>query len=134
MKKPARACSWKICYADLFMKLLVIVVTALALLGCSGQQAPTVAATPAAASGAAGVKQYPMHGKIVSVNPAEKSAKIDAGPIGDWMAAMTMDYTIKDPAELAKVSAGQTIDATVFVNGDDVWVGNISVGNTPPTK
>ena len=34
---------------------------------------------------------------VSSVNAAEKSARIDAGPIGDWMGAMTMKgkFTMK---------------------------------------
>jgi len=86
------------------------------------------AAGPAGASGApTQIKRYPMHGKILAVNPAEKSARIEAGPIGDWMGAMTMNYTIKDDAEFGKLTAGATFDATVFVNGDDFWVGEIKI-------
>lgn len=113
-----------------------ILTAALILAGCSpAPQEPaakTMEAAPAAASGASGasgqttaIKRYPMHGKILSLNASEKSARIDAGPIGDWMGAMTMNYTIKDPAEFAKLAAGTEIDATVFVDGDDFWVGEI---------
>lgn len=99
------------------MKLQIAIVAVTLTLGaCS-----TAKQEPAAAP----MKQYSMHGKIVSVDAAKKSAKIDAGPIGDWMGAMTMDYTIKDDAGLATLTAGSTIDATVFVDGDSVWVGNI---------
>ena len=109
---------------------ILILVAALALSGCStAKQEPAVAATPA--SGASGqtsaVKQYSIHGKILAVDAANKSAKIDAGPIGDWMGAMAMNYTIKDDAGLAKLTVGSTIDATVFVDGDNFWVGDIKV-------
>jgi len=106
--------------------ILILIVLSALMIGCSSS-APTESA-PAAASGASGasaVKRYPMHGKVVSVNAAEKQAKIDAGPIGDWMGAMTMNYTIKDDADLAKLTPGTTFDATVFVNGDDFWVGEV---------
>jgi len=116
------------------IKIYTLIVASALLIGC-GTVAPGpeigLTATPAGASGASGqtaIKRYPMHGKIVSVSASEKSARIDAGPIGDWMGAMTMNYPIKDDTELAKVSAGQTIDATVFVNGDDFWVGEIKPG------
>jgi Cu/Ag efflux protein CusF len=66
-----------------------------------------------------------MHGKILSLNASDKSARIDAGPIGDWMGAMTMNYPVKDDAEFAKLTAGATIDATVFVDGDNFWVGEV---------
>jgi Cu/Ag efflux protein CusF len=71
------------------------------------------------------VKTYPMHGKILSLDPATKSARIDAGPIGDWMGAMTMSYTIKDDAGFSNLAVGSVIDATVFVDGDNFWVGSI---------
>ncbi len=112
----------------------LIATAALTLIGCSSgapeatKTTESVAPAPAGASGAATVKRYPMHGRILSLDAAEKSARIDAGPIGDWMGAMTMNYSIKDPAEFAKVTAGETIDATVFVDGDNFWVGEITPG------
>jgi Cu/Ag efflux protein CusF len=112
------------------VKTLIVISISLALIGCSSAPAPEAAA-PAAASGASGssgataIKRYPMHGKVVSVNAADKSARIDAGPIGDWMGPMTMNYTVKDDADLAKLTPGTTFDATVFVNGDDFWVGEV---------
>jgi Cu/Ag efflux protein CusF len=66
-----------------------------------------------------------MHGKVVSVNAPEKSARIDAGAIGDWMGPMTMNYSFKDDADLARLTPGITFDATVFVQGDDFWVGEV---------
>jgi Cu/Ag efflux protein CusF len=66
-----------------------------------------------------------MHGKVLSVNAADKSAKIDAGDIPGWMGAMTMDYPVRDAAELTKMSAGKDIEATVFVDGDNFWVAEV---------
>jgi len=43
------------------------------------------------------------------------------------MGAMTMNYTIKDDAGLAKLAPGTVFDATVFVQGDDFWVGDIKI-------
>ena len=97
-------------------KILTYIFLAASLIGCSAK--PPVATSTT-------VKRYPMHGTIVSVNAAEKSARIDAGPIGDYMGAMTMNYQIKDDAALAKLAAGSVIDATVFVDGDNSWVGEI---------
>jgi len=44
------------------------------------------------------------------------------------MGSMTMNYTIKDDAAFAKLSVGSIIDATVFVQGDDFWVGEVRTG------
>ena len=107
-----------------------VVTAVLALAGCSTAPTETPAKTAetgaAAASGAPlAVKRYPMHGKILAVDAPAKSARIEAGPIGDWMGAMTMNYPIKDDAALPTLTSGSTIDATVFVQGDDFWVGEI---------
>jgi Cu/Ag efflux protein CusF len=133
MKRPALEFNWKICYGRRIVKKIYILLVASALLiGCSSaptteskDTAATSASGAAGASGPVAIKTYPMHGKIVTVTPAEKSARIDAGPIGDWMGAMTMNYTIKDDAGLAKLKPGMTFDATVYVQGDDFWVADI---------
>jgi Cu/Ag efflux protein CusF len=48
------------------------------------------------------------------------------------MEAMTMDYPVKDQADLAKLSAGQPITATVFVQGQDFWIGEINAAGAKP--
>jgi Cu/Ag efflux protein CusF len=111
-------------------KLIALIPAALLLIGCSSSTPEPSAAAPAAASGAASasgpvaIKHYPMHGKVVTVNP-DKTVKIDAGPIGDIMGAMTMDYAVKDDADRAKLTPGTTFDATYFVQGDDDWVDDV---------
>jgi Cu/Ag efflux protein CusF len=110
-------------------KIFTLVFISALLISC-GTTAPTSESKDGAkgASGASGpvaIKRYPMHGKIVSLTPADKVARIDAGPIGDWMGAMEMNYTIKDDAGYAQLKPGMTFDATVFVQGDDFWVGEI---------
>ncbi len=116
------------------MKVLTLVLASLIFIGCSPAPQMTPESGAAGASGATGaaggsgavaIKTYPMHGKIIELKTADKAARIEAGPIGDWMGAMTMNYTFKDPAELAKLSVGQTFDATVYVQGDDFWVGDV---------
>ncbi len=111
----------------------LILTAGLTLAGCSTSTpdakttdtgAPA-ASGASAASGAVAIKRYPMHGKIISVDAPAKSARIEAGAIGDWMGPMTMNYPIKDDAGLATLKPDTTFDATVFVQGDDFWVGEI---------
>ena len=115
----------------------ILLVSSITLLvGCSS--APKMEPEAAGASGATGtsgaqtVKQYPMHGKIVSVDVAAKKARIDADAMPGFMGAMTMDYKIKDDAGLAKLTPGMEINATENVLGedDDDWVTDIK----PVTK
>ncbi len=72
-------------------------------------------------------KRYPMQGQILALDPAAKSASIDAGKIGDWMDAMTMEYPVKPDAEFAKLHVGDRIEAAVVVNGDKYYVTDVKV-------
>ena len=72
------------------------------------------------------LKKYQMKGEVLSVDPTAHVAKIKHEKIEGWMDAMTMDYPIKDDAELKKLATGQAITATVFVQGHDYWVGEIA--------
>ena len=95
----------------------------LLLAGCSSSERKT-GATKAPDSVAA-VKQYPMRGKIMGLDAGQHVATINHEEIPGFMGAMTMGYPIKDPAEFGKLKVGDAITATVNVQGDDMWVGNI---------
>ena len=70
-------------------------------------------------------KKYELRGDVVSVDERGKVAAIKHEAIGDWMGAMTMDFKVRDDAEFAKLKAGLHITGTVFVLGDDYWLGEI---------
>jgi Cu/Ag efflux protein CusF len=114
--------------------LRIVAVTAVfAVVSCSSKPAVETTSTPSAQSDA-NVKRYSMHGKVLSVNAAEKTAKIDADAIKGWMGAMAMDYPVRDPGDLSRLSAGQTIDATVFVDGDHFSIGEIKQSDNKPSN
>lgn len=67
-----------------------------------------------------------MRGVIVKVDPAGKSAGIDAEKIDDWMEAMTMDYPVHDPKVLEGLKPGDHITATVHVPEDlNYWIDDV---------
>lgn len=72
-------------------------------------------------------KRYPMEGDVKALDAATKSATIDAGKIGDWMEAMTMDYPVKPDAEFAKLKVGDHIQATVVVDDAKYYVTAIRI-------
>jgi Cu/Ag efflux protein CusF len=72
-------------------------------------------------------KTYPMQGEIKALDAGAKSATIAAGPIGDWMDAMTMDYPVKPDAEFQKLHVGDRIEAKVVVQGDKYYVTEVKV-------
>jgi Cu/Ag efflux protein CusF len=93
-------------------KAICLLLLALALAGCGAGET---------------AKRYPMQGDVVAVDPAAKSATIAAGKIGDWMDAMTMDYPVKPDSALAKLHAGDRIEATVVVEGQKYYVTGVKV-------
>ena len=112
------------------MRALVFVL-ALVLCGCSSTQTSS-APQETKQDSKEEVKTYPMHGVIQSVDPKEHTAKINAGPIGDWMGAMTMDYPIKDQQEFNNLKEGETIDGRVSVQGTSFWVDQIHEAPATP--
>ncbi len=88
----------------------------LALAGCSA---------PKKTETSESVKKYQLKGEVLSVDPSAHLAKVKHQKIEGWMEAMTMDYPVKDETEFKKLSVGQSISATVYVEGQDYWLGEI---------
>ena len=65
--------------------------------------------------------RYPLTGKIVSLDPAHQTAKIDGAAIPNYMEAMTMDYPIRSKGDFSALKAGDRITATVDVADDDSY-------------
>ena len=91
----------------------ILLAAALALAGCGGSKPEP--------------KRYPMQGQIKALDPATKTAQIDAGKIGDWMDAMTMEYPVKPDSEFQKLHVGDRIEATVVVGDPGYYVTDIKV-------
>ena len=64
-----------------------------------------------------GKKSYAFHGKVEAVDSKDKSLKVNGEEVKGWMAAMTMDYKVDDPAVLRKIKPGDQITATGY-DGD----------------
>ncbi len=58
------------------------------------------------------MRRYTLHGKVVSVDIANKTANISNEKIEGWMEPMTMEYPVPDPA---KLHVGDPVTATVVV-------------------
>jgi Cu/Ag efflux protein CusF len=72
-------------------------------------------------------RRYPMQGDVKAVDAVGHFATIDAGRIDDWMEPMVMEYPVKPESELAKLHAGDHIEATVVVNGTVYYVTDVKV-------
>jgi len=95
-----------------------VLLLALALAGCGATEQ---------------TKRYPMEGEVKALDPAAKTATIAHGKIGDWMEAMTMEYSVKPDAEFQKLHVGDRIQATVVVNGDHYFVTDVKILPAPPS-
>jgi protein SCO1/2 len=101
------------------VKLIPVVLLILLLSACG--KAP-----PAGA-----VKHYPLTGKIVSLNPKEQTASVDAAAIPNFMGAMTMDYPVKSKSEFDSLRVGANIEATINVaEAGDYDLSGIKVQNS----
>jgi Cu/Ag efflux protein CusF len=93
------------------LRTFILSISLLALSACQ-QQKPA--------------KIYTVRGVIVKLDPAGKSAGIDAEKIDDWMEAMTMDYPVHDPKVLEGLKPGDHITATVHVPEDlNYWIDDV---------
>jgi Cu/Ag efflux protein CusF len=96
----------------MILRYIAAALLALALIACASQPAE---------------KRYPMEGTVKALDAADKTATIDAGKIGDWMEAMTMEYKIRPDSEFAKLKVGDHIKATVVVQDVKYYVTDITV-------
>ncbi len=87
----------------------------------------------ASATKPAPLKHYALTGKVVSVNPKEQTAAIDAAAIKGYMEAMTMDYPIQSKNEFATLHPGDHITGTLDVSDDGSYaLSHIKLLPAPP--
>lgn len=79
------------------------------------------------------VNRYPLRGVVLSVDPKTKSASIRHEDIPGFMEAMTMDFPVKKPEDLARLAPGAAITATLCQRPSDYeyWIEEVRVtGNS----
>lgn len=91
----------------------MLIFAAAILAGCGAKEPPA--------------KRYAMQGEVKSLDPAAKTANINAGKIEGFMEAMTMEYPIKPEAEFSKLHVGDKIQATVVVGDSNYYVTDVKV-------
>ncbi|HXA56903.1 MAG TPA: SCO family protein [Candidatus Acidoferrum sp.] len=108
--------------------LAVLVVAIVAIASCSKQSQQTQTAAQGSSAVPANAKVYHLHGKVLSIDPANSRLDIDGDAVPDFMAAMAMPYTVHDKAEIAKVASGDEINADIIVPQDaEAYIQNIVV-------
>src|SRR5947207_1079057 len=67
-------------------------------------------------------KRYPLKGKVIAVNKAERTATIKHDDIPGYMPGMTMPFKIKSEGDLQMLKAGDDVSATLVVTDIDSWI------------
>jgi Cu/Ag efflux protein CusF len=83
----------------------VVLCVALAIIGCTGGEQKTSAG-----------KQYPIKGKVVAVDTAKPSVKLDHEEIPELkMKAMEMDYAVENAKVLEGIKVGDQVQGQLKV-------------------
>jgi protein SCO1/2 len=85
---------------------LLAVTVPLLLAGCKGEESKTSEA-----------KQYPIKGKIVSVDAAKPAVKLDHEDIPGLMKGMQMTFDVSDARLLEGLKAGDDVQGQLKVDG-----------------
>jgi len=72
-------------------------------------------------------QRFDLKGKVVAVNTGESTVTLAHEAIPGYMAAMTMDYPVKDKWAFSVLKPGQTVTATLVVASDRAWLEGIVV-------
>jgi len=79
------------------------------------------------------VKRYPLTGRVVSVDKANRSINVDGKEIPGFMAAMTMPYRVNDTSILDRVAPGDQIKAEIVVGHEGARLENIITVRDQPS-
>lgn len=110
---------------------LVLAACLLTLTACSKSEPVAEKQLKSTTSETEPLKKYELRGEVARVDAKDKIATIKHEAIGDWMGPMTMDFPVKNDADLAKLAPGQPVNATVYVQGFEYWVGDVKSPSTP---
>lgn len=117
----------------LILKCLAAVLGIVSLLpfltACRSTGTPGAGADhgPGAAAAPAGTRVFTVKGVVREIRPGGREVVIRHETIPGYMAAMTMPFTVKDPAELAEVGPGDTVQFRLTVTEEDGWIDQIRV-------
>lgn len=106
------------------MRYLILFLVSILLCAACRQAAQTQTAS-------ADAKRYPLKGKVVSVDRANKKANIEHEEIPGYMDAMTMSFPIKEDWVWNDLTPGSEVRADLVVDNDGYWLENIGIVAAP---
>ncbi|ANM29527.1 hypothetical protein ABI59_07935 [Acidobacteria bacterium Mor1] len=105
--------------------LLLVALIAPALVGCSG--AGGTDGDDSSDGAASETTSYTVRGKVVGPSQEGKALKIEHEEIPDFMAAMTMDFPLEDPADAERFPPGSLIEFEYLNAGFDSRIRKIEM-------
>jgi protein SCO1/2 len=72
-------------------------------------------------------QRFDLKGKVVAVNKNESTVTLAHEAIPGYMAAMTMEYPVKDKWAFGVLKPGQTVTATLVVADDRAWLERLTI-------
>lgn len=117
------------------MKQLTVLGLALCLIvplsGCRSPQSaggePIAGTSAAARATPDGTQVFTVKGVVRELRPEHREVVIRHEAIPGYMAAMTMPFTVRDPAELAGVEPGDTVQFRLTVTAEEGWIDQLRV-------
>lgn len=67
-------------------------------------------------------RHFQLLGTVVTIDRPGLSLVIKGDAVPGFMAAMTMPYKVKNPAELNSLAAGDSITAVIVLQKNDYWL------------
>ncbi len=77
-------------------------------------------------------QRYDFKGKVIAVDRAKGEVTVEHEAVKGYMAAMTMDFQLRDADALKTVEPGDGIQAALVVTDDAAWLENAVITKTPP--
>lgn len=97
------------------MKIIILLGGLLLSLGCKRE-------LPAPPASSTAPQTYAVHGVVQAIPPDHRHATIKHEAIPGYMAAMTMDFSVKNTNELHGLAPGDEITFTLVLTDNDDWI------------
>jgi protein SCO1/2 len=75
----------------------------------------------------AGAAEHPISGTVVKVDAAAHKVTLAHEAVPGFMDAMTMEFTVKEAWPFQAIAAGDTVHATLVVDGARSWIEGVTV-------
>ena len=76
-------------------------------------------------------RRYDVKGKVVSVDAENGTVTLDHEAIGDFMAAMTMPFPLKDQWAFEYLEPGNRLNAVLVVSSNEYWLEDVVISEAP---